>query len=96
YAAEGQQEQIILLKCFINSSKTIFLLTANGTQDLSSIENLTFKDMETCAKVKSGCQNTEVTYTADYAAVTAKCFRRMKKTDSWHNISADIELTDIS
>ena len=59
YAAEGQQEQIILLKCFINSSKTIFLLTANGTQDLSSIENLTFKDMETCAKVKSGCQNTE-------------------------------------
>ena len=25
----------------------------------SSIENLTFKDMETCAKVKSGCQNTE-------------------------------------
>ena len=37
-----------------------------------------------------------VTYTADYAAVTAKCFRRMKKTDSWHNISADIELTEKS
>ena len=44
---------------------------------------------------EEGIFSLSVTYTADYAAVTAKCFRRMKKTDSWHNISADIELLQL-
>ncbi|PFX14395.1 Receptor-type tyrosine-protein phosphatase F [Stylophora pistillata] len=91
--------------------KAILVLADNGTQDLSLIPNLTFADVETYAKLKSGCQNTvkaykffaepylheiKVSYTTDYVARTAKCFRSMKKTESPHNISANIELKDKS
>lgn len=38
----------------------------------------------------------KVSYTTDYVAITAKCFRSMKKTESPHNISANIELKEKS